>query len=45
MPTKRYYLPEEVAEIACFMLSDASNLLNGQNIVCNEGKTINARWK
>lgn len=45
MPTKRYYLPEEIAEIACFMLSDASNLLNGQIIVCNEGKTINARWK
>ena len=45
MPSKRYYLPEEIAEIACFMLSDASNLLNGQIIVCNEGKTINARWK
>lgn len=29
MPTKRYYLSEEVAEIICFMLSDASNLLNG----------------
>ena len=43
--TKRYYLPEEVAEVACFMLSDASNCLNGQILVCNEGKTINARWK
>lgn len=43
--TGRYYLPEEVAEIACFMLSDASNCLNGQVLVCNEGKTINARWK
>lgn len=43
--TKRYYLPEEVAEIACFLLSDASNCLNGQILVCNEGKTINARWK
>ena len=43
--TKRYYLPEEVAEVACFLLSDASNCLNGQIIVCNEGKTINARWK
>lgn len=29
-PIKRYYLFEEVAEIVCFMLSDASNLLNGQ---------------
>lgn len=43
--TKRYYLPEEVAEVVCFLLSDASNCLNGQILVCNEGKTINARWK
>lgn len=43
--TKRYYLPEEVAEVASFLLSDASNCLNGQILVCNEGKTINARWK
>lgn len=43
--TGRYYLPEEVAEIACFLLSDVSNCLNGQILVCNEGKTINARWK
>lgn len=43
--TQRYYLPEEVAEVACFLLSDASNCLNGQILVCNEGKTINARWK
>ena len=43
--TWRYYLPEEVAEIACFLLSDVSNCLNGQILVCNEGKTINTRWK
>lgn len=43
--TKRYYLPEEVAEVATFLLCDASNCLNGQILVCNEGKTINARWK
>lgn len=43
--TKRFYLPEEVAEIASFLLSDVSNCLNGQILVCNEGKTINARWK
>lgn len=43
--THRYYLPEEMAEIACFLLSDASNILNGQILVCNEGKTINARWR
>lgn len=44
-PSKRIYIPEEIAEIACFLLSDASNLLNGQILVCNEGRTINARWK
>lgn len=43
--TGRYYLPEEVAEVASFLLSDVSNCINGQIIVCNEGKTINARWK
>ena len=43
--TGRYYLPDEVAELACFLLCDASNSLNGQVLVCNEGKTINARWK
>lgn len=43
--THRYYLPEEVSEVASFLLSDASNCLNGQILVCNEGKTINARWK
>ncbi len=43
--THRYYLPEEVAEVASFLLSDASNCLNGQILVLNEGKTINARWK
>lgn len=44
-PSKRIYIPEEMAEIACFLLSDVSNLLNGQILVCNEGHTINARWK
>lgn len=41
--TGRVYFPEEVAEIACFLLSDNSNLLNGQILVCNEGKSINYR--
>lgn len=43
--TERVYLPEEVAELACFLLSDASGCISGQVIVCNNGKTINARWK
>lgn len=43
--TERVYLPEEVAEVACFLLSDASNCLSGQILVCNEGKSINAHWR
>lgn len=43
--TERAYLPEEVAETACFLLSDASGCVSGQIITCNNGKTINARWK
>lgn len=38
--TKRVYLPEEVAEIAAFLISDNSAPLNGQILVCNEGKTV-----
>lgn len=43
--TNRVYLPEEVAETACFLLSDASECISGQVIVCNNGRTINPRWK
>lgn len=43
--TGRYYLPEEVAETACFLLSDASGCVSGQIITCNNAQTINARWK
>lgn len=43
--TARVYLPEEVAETACFLLSDVSGCISGQIIVCNNGKTINTRWK
>lgn len=41
--TNRVYLSEEVAEIACFLLSDAARCINGQIIACNEGKAINYR--
>lgn len=41
----RVYLPEEVAETACFLLSDASGCISGQIITCNNANTINARWK
>lgn len=41
--TSRYYLPEEVAEVACFLVSDASSCLSGQIIICNNGDSINYR--
>ena len=43
--TGRYYLPDEVAETACFLLSDASGCVSGQIITCNNAQTVNARWK
>lgn len=44
-PIGRIYLPMEVAEVATFLLSDISSCISGQVVVCNNGKTINARWK
>lgn len=41
----RVYLPEEVAEVASFLLSDVSSCLTGQILVCNNGRTLNARVK
>lgn len=41
----RIYLPEEVAETACFLVSDASSCISGQIITCNNAQTVNARWK
>lgn len=42
---ERVYLPDEVAETASFLLSDISGCISGQIIVCNNARTINARWK
>ena len=36
-PIKRVCLPEEIAELAIFMISDTSNFLVGQTIVCDGG--------
>lgn len=44
-PNGRAYLPEEMAEVATFLLSDASGCISGQIVACNNAKTINARWK
>lgn len=41
----RLYLPNEVAEIAAFLVSAAADCISGQIIACNNGRSINARWK
>jgi 3-oxoacyl-[acyl-carrier protein] reductase len=41
----RIYLPEEVAEVAAFLVSDISNCVSGQIIACNNAQSVNARWK
>ena len=43
--SKRLYLPEEVAEVANFIVSDASNCLSGNILVCDEGRSINTYKK
>lgn len=39
-PNKRVFLPEEVAEVAAFLLSDASNCICGEIITCDAGRYI-----
>lgn len=41
---ERIYLPEEVAEVACFLLSDASKCISGEIIVCDNGRYINRAY-
>lgn len=42
-PTKRVFVPEEVAEVCNFLLSDVSNCINGEIITCNQGRHI-SHW-
>lgn len=40
----RFYLPQEIAETAVFLISDAANCISGQIITCNNAHTVNPRW-
>lgn len=42
---ERVYMPEEIAETACFLISDVSGCVSGQIVACNNARTVNARWK
>lgn len=41
----RYYLPEEIAEVAKFLISKTSNCISGQIITCNNAQTVNPRQR
>ena len=34
---KRFFLPEEVAEVACFLLSDRAGCITGEIVACDQG--------
>ncbi len=40
----RIFMPEEVAEVACFILSDAAKCISGEVIHCNAGNHLKAFW-
>ncbi|WP_125567467.1 SDR family NAD(P)-dependent oxidoreductase [Companilactobacillus insicii] len=40
----RLFLPEEIAEVACFLLSDASKCISGEVIHCNVGNHLKTFW-
>ena len=40
----RFFLPEEVAETAAFILSDEANCINGEIIACDQGNYIRCDW-
>ena len=43
--SKRYFVPEEVAEVVSFLASDLSNCISGEIIHCNAGNHLNHWWK
>lgn len=41
---QRYFLPEEIAEVAVFLLSDASKCISGEIIACDAGQYISSYY-
>ncbi len=40
--SKRYFVPEEIAEVAVFLLSNASNCISGEIIACDAGEYLSS---
>ena len=43
-PSKRHGEPEEIAEMVCFLLSDAASYVNGQAIAVDGGLSASHPW-
>lgn len=41
----RYFLPQEIAEVATFLLSDASQIIGGEIITCDGGTSLKPIWR
>ena len=39
-PIQRFAMPEEIAELAVFLLSDAANFIVGQTVICDGGYSL-----
>lgn len=42
LASKRYFLPEEIAEVANFLISDASKCISGEIVACDAGEYISS---
>ena len=42
--SERFFLPDEVSEVAAFLLSDVSKCVSGEVIHCNAGNHIRPYW-
>ena len=40
----RTFIPEEIAEVACFLLSDASKCISGEIVHCNAANHLSVFW-
>ena len=43
--SNRYFMPEEVAEVVCFLISDISKCISGEVINCDAGNHLNPWFK